>query len=69
MDREFSFVILCALLRITSAYRFAAIPLSIVLLIAHSRPPEIVVLDRFVEGSLGIAVGLLATVLWRAPAG
>jgi uncharacterized membrane protein YccC len=60
--------ILCALLRITSAYRFAAITLSIVLLIAHSRPPGIVALDRFVEVSLGIAVGLLATVLWRAPA-
>jgi uncharacterized membrane protein YgaE (UPF0421/DUF939 family) len=47
-----------------TAYRFAAITLSIVLLIAHTRPPWIVALHRFVEVSLGIAVALLVTVLW-----
>jgi len=61
--------IACALLRIGSAYRFAAITLSIVLLIAHIRPPWIVALHRFIEVSLGIAVALLTTVLWPAPAG
>ncbi len=65
-------IVLCgflsALLRITGAYRFAAITLSIVLLVAHLRSPWIVALHRFIEVSLGIAVGLLATVLWRAPA-
>ena len=61
--------ILSALLRIGTAYRFAAIALSIVLLIAHVRPPWIVALHRFVEVSLGIAVALAVTVLWKAPAG
>jgi uncharacterized membrane protein YgaE (UPF0421/DUF939 family) len=61
--------ILSALLRIGSAYRFAAITLSIVLLIEHSRPPWIVSMHRFVEVSLGIAVGLVVAVLWPAPAG
>ena len=60
--------ILCALLRIGSAYRFAAITLTIVLLIAHASPPWIVATHRFVEVSLGIAVALLVTALWRVPA-
>ena len=60
--------ILCALLRIGSAYRFAAITLSIVLLIAHVRAPWIVAMHRFVEVSLGIAVALVVTLVWRVPA-
>lgn len=56
--------ILCALLRIGSAYRFAAITLTIVLLIAHASSPWIVATHRFVEVSLGIAVALLVTLLW-----
>lgn len=59
--------ILCSLLRMASAYRFAAIALTIVLLIAHSRPPWIVAMHRFIEVSLGIAVALVVTVAWRAP--
>jgi len=59
--------ILCALLRIETAYRFAAITLTIVLLIAHSRPPWIVATHRFVEVSLGIAVALLMTLVWPVP--
>jgi uncharacterized membrane protein YgaE (UPF0421/DUF939 family) len=59
--------ILSALLRIGTAYRFAAITLSIVLLIAHVRPPWIVAWHRFVEVSLGIAVALLVTLIWPAP--
>jgi uncharacterized membrane protein YgaE (UPF0421/DUF939 family) len=57
----------CALLRLASAYRFAAITLSIVLLITHARPPWIVAMHRFVEVSLGIAVALLVSMAWPAP--
>jgi uncharacterized membrane protein YgaE (UPF0421/DUF939 family) len=56
--------ILSSALRLGAAYRFAAITLSIVLLIAHNRPPWIVAIHRFVEVSLGIAVALLVTVAW-----
>jgi uncharacterized membrane protein YccC len=60
--------IFSALLRIGNAYRFAAITLSIVLLINHSRPPWIVAANRFIEVALGIAVALAVTLVWRAPA-
>jgi uncharacterized membrane protein YgaE (UPF0421/DUF939 family) len=56
--------VLCALLRLRSAYRFAAITLSIILLIAHERPAWIVASHRFVEVSLGIAVALAVAQLW-----
>jgi uncharacterized membrane protein YgaE (UPF0421/DUF939 family) len=56
--------VLCALLRFRGAYRFAAITLSIILLIAHTRPPWIVASHRFVEVSLGIAVALSVAELW-----
>lgn len=59
--------ILSALLRIGTAYRFAAITLSIVLLVPHLRSPWIVAIDRFVEVSLGIAVALLVAAVWPAP--
>src|SRR5882724_9319120 len=59
--------IVCSFLHVASAYRFAAITLSIVLLIAHTRPPWIVASHRFVEVSLGIAVALLAAEVWRVP--
>ena len=59
--------IVCSLLRVNSAYRFAAITLSIVLLVAHERAPWIVASHRFVEVSLGIAVALLAAEVWRVP--
>jgi uncharacterized membrane protein YgaE (UPF0421/DUF939 family) len=54
---------LCALLRLRSAYRFAAITLSIVLLIAHQSAAWIVASHRFVEVSVGIAVALALTLL------
>ena len=60
--------LLCWLLRMGSAYRFAAITLTIVLLGAHPRSPWIVALHRFVEVSLGIAVALLVALVWRVPA-
>ena len=59
--------IVCAWLRLEGAYRFAAITLSIVVLIAHVRPPWIVATHRFIEVSLGIAVGLMVALVWRRP--
>jgi uncharacterized membrane protein YgaE (UPF0421/DUF939 family) len=56
--------LLCAVLRLRGAYRFAAITLSIVLLIAHQRPAWIVASHRFVEVSVGIAVALALAALW-----
>jgi uncharacterized membrane protein YgaE (UPF0421/DUF939 family) len=56
--------ILAYLLRIGGAYRFAAITLSIVLLIPHNRPPWIIGWHRFLEVSLGIAVALAVTITW-----
>jgi len=60
--------LLCALLRLRGAYRFAAITLSIVLLIAHQRPAWIVASHRFVEVSVGIAVALVIAELWPSHA-
>jgi uncharacterized membrane protein YgaE (UPF0421/DUF939 family) len=56
--------VLCAILRLRGAYRFAAITLSIILLIAHQRPPWIVATHRFVEVSVGIAVALALAEVW-----
>ena len=60
--------ILSALLRLGGAYRFAAITLTIILLIAHSAPPWVVAYHRFIEVSLGIAIALAVTKVWRLPA-
>ncbi len=60
--------VLCALLRFRGAYRFAAITLSIILLIAHTRPPWIVASHRFVEVSVGIAVALGLSEVWPSRA-
>jgi uncharacterized membrane protein YgaE (UPF0421/DUF939 family) len=60
--------VLCPLLRLRGAYRFAAITLSIILLIAHQRPAWIVASHRFVEVSLGIAVALAIAELWPSRA-
>jgi uncharacterized membrane protein YgaE (UPF0421/DUF939 family) len=59
---------LCAFLRLRGAYRFAAITLSIILLIAHQHPAWIVAAHRFVEVSLGIAVALAVAYLWPSRA-
>lgn len=53
--------ILGATLRLQAAYRFAAITLTIILLVPHEHRPWIVATHRFVEVSLGIAVALLTT--------
>jgi uncharacterized membrane protein YgaE (UPF0421/DUF939 family) len=56
--------VLCAVLRLDGAYRFAAITLSIIVLIAHQRPAWIVASHRFVEVSVGIAVALAVAQVW-----
>jgi uncharacterized membrane protein YgaE (UPF0421/DUF939 family) len=58
---------ICTMLRLRGAYRFAAITISIVLLIAHSRAAWIVAVHRCIEVSLGIAVGLVLALLWPIP--
>ncbi len=57
--------ILSAVLRLGAAYRFAGITLTIVLLADRGRRPWMVASHRFVEVSLGIAVALLMTLVWR----
>ncbi len=61
-------ILLCGmlafLLRVGGAYRFAAITLSIILLIPRARPPWITSWHRFLEVSLGIAVALVVTTVW-----
>lgn len=56
--------LLCVLLRFRGGYRFAAITLSIILLIAHTSAMPIVAWHRFIEVSLGIAVALAIALLW-----
>jgi len=56
--------VLCAVLRFRGAYRFAAITVSIILLVAHQRAAWIVALHRFVEVSLGVAVALAVAEVW-----
>lgn len=60
-------VILSAVLRLGGASRFTAITMTIVLLTVQGAPPWTIGLQRFVEVSLGIAVALLTTLLWRGP--
>ncbi len=61
-------ILLCGLLawllRVGSAYRFAGITLSIILLIPRARAPWITGWHRFLEVSLGIAVALVVTTVW-----
>jgi uncharacterized membrane protein YgaE (UPF0421/DUF939 family) len=55
----------CAVLNLDrAAYRFAGITLAIVLLIGPGRSVWLAAIQRFVEVSIGIAVGLMITALW-----
>jgi uncharacterized membrane protein YccC len=55
----------CAVLRLDrSAYRFAGITLAIVMLVGHATPPWLIAIHRFVEVSIGIAVGLAIAAVW-----
>lgn len=56
--------LLAWLLRVGGAYRFAAITLSIILLIPRARAPWVTGWHRFLEVSLGIAVALVVTTIW-----
>jgi uncharacterized membrane protein YccC len=47
-----------------TAYRYASIALAIVMLVVRSQPPWVIAIHRFIEVSIGIAVGLVLTVLW-----
>jgi len=60
----FAIGLICVALRLGQAYLLASVTLAIVMLIPHTRPPWIVAAHRFVEVSLGIAVGLALTALW-----
>ena len=54
-----------------TAYRFAGTTLAIVVLASHERAGWVSALHRFVEVSIGIAVGLLIMAVWperEAPA-
>jgi uncharacterized membrane protein YgaE (UPF0421/DUF939 family) len=57
--------ILCAGGRIErAAYRYASITLAIVMLVVHRESGWIIAAHRFLEVSIGIAVGLLVTAVW-----
>ncbi len=61
----FSLGLLCALLHIErSAYRYAGITLGVVMLVARTQPAWLIAIHRFVEISVGLAVGLIVTALW-----
>jgi uncharacterized membrane protein YccC len=64
--------VFCAAVRMErSAYRYASITLAIVMLIARPKSPWVIAVHRFLEVSIGIAVGLAITALWpeRKPDG
>lgn len=55
----------CQVLRLDrTAYRFAGITLTIIMLVARQQTAWIIALHHFVEVSLGIAVALLLTGVW-----
>jgi uncharacterized membrane protein YgaE (UPF0421/DUF939 family) len=60
----FAIGLICVALRLGEAYRLASVTLAIVMLIARTKPAWIVAAHRFVEVSVGIAVGLALTALW-----
>jgi len=47
-----------------TAFRYASIALAVVMLVQRSQPAWIVAIHRFIEVSIGIAVGLLVTLIW-----
>ncbi|HTT32927.1 MAG TPA: FUSC family protein [Methylomirabilota bacterium] len=60
--------LLCVVLRMDrSAYRFASITLAIVMLVSRTPAAWVVALHRFIEVSVGIAIGLALTALWPEP--
>ena len=60
--------LICALLRAgRNAFRYAAITLAIVMLVARAEPAWMIAVHRFLEISVGIAVGVLLTAVWPEP--
>lgn len=60
--------LICPALRVNRpAYHYAGITLIIVMMIGHTQRPWIVALHRFIEISIGLAVGLILTALWPEP--
>jgi uncharacterized membrane protein YccC len=58
--------LICALLRTDlTSYRFAGITFAIVTLITRIEPADVVAAHRFIEVSIGIAVALALTWVWR----
>jgi uncharacterized membrane protein YccC len=56
---------LCAILHVErTAYRYASITLTIVMLVTRSTSVGLIAIHRFFEVSLGIAVGLVLSALW-----
>jgi uncharacterized membrane protein YgaE (UPF0421/DUF939 family) len=60
----FAIGLICAALRLGEAYRMASVTLAIVMLVGHTKSAWIVAAHRFVEVSVGIAVGLALTAVW-----
>jgi len=61
--------VLCVVLRVErSSFRYASITLVIVMLVPRSTSARLVALHRFVEVSLGIAVGLALFAIWQRAA-
>ncbi|HVB99043.1 MAG TPA: FUSC family protein [Candidatus Dormibacteraeota bacterium] len=61
----FSLGLICTLLRLErNAYRYAGITLAIVMLIVRSGNALMVAIHRFIEVSIGIAVGLALAAIW-----
>jgi uncharacterized membrane protein YccC len=57
--------LICAALRLDRlAYRYSSITLAIVMLVARSGQAAVVAAHRFVDVSVGIAVGLILTLAW-----
>jgi hypothetical protein len=57
--------LLCVLLRIErSAYQYASITLTIVMLVTRSTSGPLIAIHRFFEVSLGLAVGLMLSAIW-----
>ncbi len=61
----FALGLICAVLRLDqSAYRFAGITLTIIMLVTRTTAPWLIAVHRFIEVSMGIAVALVLTMLW-----
>ena len=56
--------VLCAVLRLRYAYRFASVTLAIIMLVPRARPPLNAAVNRFVEVTIGVLVGLGLTAIW-----